>query len=201
MPLKSLLLAYGPISHRSALPLEVFTGTGADPRPRLKVDQADTAFYENRLFQLYHEYNILQGNSTWLKFVIPVDVILKRRSITHMSGKLRFSIQSGGVEAGTWLTKNAQTSRMNSMAEAPAYTRQVQGYYGGVYTGGTDLDVMLAETSNAQSVSVSLEAPEVGRSAGTYYIELRNTGTGDSAGLIRFIWEERQPTSPVLLET
>ncbi len=44
--LDALILRVGNQDEHSALPVYVFTGTGAAPRPRLRVHQSQTSFWE-----------------------------------------------------------------------------------------------------------------------------------------------------------
>lgn len=200
MALKPLMLDYGEFPRHAALPMEVLTGTGVDPKPRLRVDVSDTAFFEGRMFQMYHEFNLATMTGVWLRFVAPVDCIVKHRTLNLVQGNLRMAVCSGGTPTGTWLSKEAQTSGVNAMLDRsePYYTKQVLVDSGGVVTGANEIDVTLAETGTAQAISINLDADEVGRAAGTYFIELRNTGVGATRGVLKVMWEERQPRSSII---
>lgn len=177
--------------------LELITGTGTDPRPRLRVDASQTSFWEGREFRVYQEFNLAAGLSLWLKFSIPVDLILHGRDITIVEGKLRFAQLSGGTESGVWTPGIVRP--VNSMAERPAYTTQMSAYSGGTVTGAVERDVMILETpSSGQASTVQAEIAELGLAAGTYYAEIRNTGNGPLRGLYKVHWEERAARSPLI---
>lgn len=190
--LDALILRVGNQDEHSALPVDVYTGTGTDPRPRLRVDPSQTSFWEGREFRLYHEFNIGAGTSIWLKYVFPVDVVVHDRVLSVMEGSCRFALSTGGTEAGVWTHKTVRP--VNSMTESPAYTKQSTVFDGGTVTGSTERDVMLVETgTSANAVMARAEVSEVGLAAGTYYVELKNTGAGALRGLYAAHWEERAP--------
>lgn len=199
MPLNALTLRHGhPYQDkRSPLPLELVTGTGADPRPRLRVDQGDTAFYEGRQFASAHEFSLTAGTSVWLRFVVPIDIIVKRRKLTMLQGSGRAVLRTGGTEGGAWTAKSP--FNVNSASNRPAYTRQVTASSGGTVAGSVEAAVALvAETGNGQAISVVATADEYGLSAGTYYIEISNPGTGAARGQYESVWEEIQPRSSII---
>lgn len=202
MPLDALNLSKGPIDGKidvySDWPAALVTGTGAIPKPRLRVDPGQTAFWEGRQFSTFHEFNLVTGTSLWGRFVAPVDVVVVKRSITVVQGNLRFALSSGGTPSGTWTAKTV--FGVNNMAERPTplYVQQVAASFGGSVAGGTESAVVVLETAAAQAVTVDRAADEVGLAAGTYYVEIRNTGGGNLRGLYEVLWEERQPASPLI---
>lgn len=192
MTLQALVLQGLSTPYHSGVPLDLITGTGVVPRPRLRVDPADTAFFEGRQFRTYHEFNLASG-SVWLKFVSPIDFIVKSRVLSIVQGNIRFAVSTGGTESGTWTAKN--TFPVNAMANRPAYTQQILVSTGGTVTGSSERDVQLLETGTSQAASVESQAAESGYEAGTYYVEIRHTG-GTARGVYSVIWEEYQPRSP-----
>lgn len=202
MPLDALNLSKGPIDGKidvySDWPAALVTGTGASPKPRLRVDPGQTAFWEGRQFSTFHEFNLVTGTSLWGRFIVPIDVVVVKRSITVVQGNLRFALSSGGTPSGTWTAKAVFPVNAMSERPAPVYASQVTASFGGSVAGGTESSLAVLETGNAQAVTVDRAADEVGIPAGTYYVEVRNTGAGNLRGLYEVLWEERQPASPLI---
>lgn len=202
MALDALNVLKGPAGAKievySDLPRDLVTGTGAVPKPRLRVDPGQTGFFEGRQFRAVHEFNIAAGQSLWGRFITVTDVIVSRRQITVVQGNMRFALGVGGTPGGTWTAKTL--SAVNTMSErpAPTYTVQTVAAFGGTQTGITEVDLAILETGTSQAVSVTNTADEVGLAAGTYYIEIRNTGSGALRGLYSVVFEERAPGSTVI---
>jgi hypothetical protein len=200
VPLDSLILREGSRVYHSDVPLQLVTGTGVDPRPRLRVDTAQTSFLEGRQFRVFHEFNIASGATLVGRFITTQDVVVLRRHITVVQGNLRYVLNSGGTPTGTFTSKTVFP--VNSMASrpSPAYTSTTLATIGGTaLTGGTDLDAVLLETGSSQAVSVQNIADEVGLPAGTYYVAITNTGGTALRGVYQVVWEEVMPQSPALI--
>lgn len=177
--------------------LELITGTGSDPRPRLRVDNSQTSFWEGREFRAFYEFNIASGQSAWLRFTVPGDIILHGRDITIVEGKLRFSQSTGDTPAGVWTARPVYP--VNNMSDKPVYSTFMVAEGGGTASGGTERDVMILETpSSGQAQTVRAEIAELGLAAGTYYAKFQNTGTGTLRGLYKVHWEERASRSPLI---
>lgn len=166
-----------------------------NPRPRLRVDVSDTAFMEGRQFRVFYEFSIASGTSVFGRFVVPSDVIIHHRELSVVQGNLRFALSTGGTASGTWTARTVIP--VNSMANRPlpVYSSTVTSAFGGTVSGGTEVDLVLLETSSSNAPTVTNLAPEVGLGAGTYYVELRNTGGVALRGVYQVIWEEVQPRS------
>lgn len=191
----ALLLRVGGRLRHSSVPVPLVTGTGADPRPRVRVDPSQTGFWEGRMFRVMHEFNIASGQSQWLKFIAPVDVIIHARPITLAAGNIRFALSTDGTESGTWTSKTVFPVNGMSNRPTPVYTPVVLPYSGGAVTGGTERDVVILETGDNKATSAQHVSDETGLGANTYYAELRNTGNGAARGMYQVIWEEWQPRS------
>lgn len=177
--------------------LELITGTGSDPRPRLRVDNSQTSFWEGREFRAFYEFNIASGQSAWLRFTVPGDIILHGRDITIVEGKLRFAQSTGDTPAGVWTARPVYP--VNNMSDKPVYSTFMVAEGGGTASGGTERDVMILETpSSGQAQTVRAEIAELGLPAGTYYARFQNTGTGALRGLYKVHWEERAARSPLI---
>lgn len=184
----------------SDIPLLLVTGTGVDPRPRMRVDPGDTAFYESRQFTVSHEFSLAAGISTWLRFTVPVDIIVKHRKLVVLQGAVRSVVHSGGTWTGSWTGKSP--FRVNAMASRSAYIRQVVVAEGSAVTRTGSAEVsppLIAETSNGQAVMATATADESGLAPETYYLEIRNTGqSGAARGYYESVWEEVQPRSSII---
>lgn len=196
--LPALVVSRGSFDGPSTLPRALFTGTGSDPRPRLRVDQAQTSFYENREFRAYHEFNVSAGQSIWLRWVFPTDVLIHGRDITLTGGQLRYALYSNtGTPAGTWTPKTM--IRVNNLATAPVYVGSATLAYGGTLSGATELDCMVAVVGtggNGSTATVGIS--EGGLAAGTYYVEIRSVGAQACTGVYRVNYEEYQPMSSLI---
>lgn len=191
----ALLLRVGGRLRHSDVPVPVITGTGADPRPRVRVDPSQTGFWEGRMFRVMHEFDIASGQSQWLRFIAPVDVIIHARPISVASGNLRFALSTGGTAGGTWTDKTIFPVNSMGNRPTPLYTPLVQSSYGGTVTGSTERDIAVLETGDNKATSTQAAAEETGQGAGTYYAELRNTGNSNVRGVYQVIWEEWLPRS------
>lgn len=196
MPLRGLIVKDSQgWEHTTHLPLELITGTGSDPRPRLRVDASQTSFFEGREFRVYHEFNIASGASVWLRFTVPLNCSIHNRDIMVVQGNLRFALGTG-TSSGVWTPK--QVLPVNARTDRALYIGEITCDFGGTGTGVTERDVMLLETGTTQAVTAHASVPEQGMAPGVYFVELRNTGSGTLRGLYRVHWEEAQPRSSLI---
>lgn len=203
MGLPALVLRAGWNARHSGVPLDFVTGTGADPRPRLRVDAAQTSFFEGREFRSFLEFNIAAGATLAIRFTSAVDFVLHNQTMMLEDGWVRYSARaSDGVTPGGVFTslpvigKNRRSDR-----PLPLYASQVTLASGGTVTGGTTLEAFSLRTSNAtaqaSSVGESMSG-ERGLPAGTYYLTIQNLGAGAAVGSFHAWWEEVQPRSPAI---
>lgn len=191
--LDALVLRRGPIDVHSELPLAIYTGTGADPRPRIRVDTGQTSFFENREFRFYHEFTLAAGTSVWLRVVAP-DIVVHQRDLVMVTGQIRYALVHSGTPAGAWTAKTVH--RVNNVAGLPSYTGSTAVAFGGTVTSAVEEDVMLVNGgTGGNSGTAGIGMAEVGIAAGTHYIELRNNGAQSCTGIYRVAFEERQPQS------
>lgn len=163
---------------------------------RLKVDVGHTGFYQGREFRTFYEFNIAAGQSTYLRFVSPIDFIVFQQNLEVDDGSIRMSISSGGTPAGSFNVQLPIIGR-NRMSERPLplYEPVITVQSGGTHSGGTELDVMRLVAANATSQRTSIGASisdERGLPAGTFYLRFQNFGTGAATGVYSLYWEERQ---------
>ena len=164
-------------------------------RSRVRVDVAQTSFFEGREFRSFLELNIAQGATQVIKVVSPVDFVLFQQTLTVDSGGIRFSAVTGGTEGGSFSTSLPIIGK-NRMSDRPTpyYTAQITASTGGTHTGGTEVEVVrvVAAGSTAQQATVGGEmASERGLPAGTYYLKFQNLSNGAATGVYSLFWEER----------
>lgn len=196
--LPALVVSHAGYEYHSMLPRALVTGSGSDPRPRLRVDNAQTSFFENRQFRMYHEFTLAAGTSVWLRWASTIDFNVLGRDVILNTGQMRYALYSGGTPSGVWTAKTLY--HVNNYADAPPYSTHVTVSTGGSLSGGTELDIMLANAgTGGNSSSATVGLLEVSLAAGTYYVEIRNTGSQSCTGMYRVYFEEFAANSPIIL--
>lgn len=166
-------------------------GDGATTR--LRVDVAQTGFFDGREFRTFRRLNIAAGAGLVVRAVVPVNTILFDLRLEMVDGWADIETVIGGTPGGTW-SETLPVIPRNLMTTAPAYTAQNVLTAGGTHTGGTVIDVLAARaagaTAQASSVGMGLTS-ERGIAPGTYYFRLTNPGSGSAVGKLSAWWEER----------
>lgn len=170
--------------------------TSAEERyRRLRVDVAQTGFFEGREGRTFYEFSIPSSTTRVIKAVVPVDTILHDLTVIVDNGSLRITTVVGGTEGGVFSTALPAILKNNMTARpTPYYTLQNTLSTGGTHTGGIILDVVrvVASSATAQRSSVGGSiSSERGIATGTYYFRLENFGSGDVTGVFSGWWEER----------
>ena len=187
--------------HTARFPQSLITGTGLDPRTRIRVDPAQTSFFEGREFRTFKEWETATTGVVAIRATVPGDIILFELGIQLEAGVARIETLVGGVESGTW-SEVLPRFGANTMASRPFpyYVPAVVLESGGVITGGTLLDPLRAKTSDnsnfASSVGTGAGA-ERGVGAGTYYFRITLTG---AIGIFKARWEETLPISTIIVD-
>lgn len=179
-------------------------GSGFD---RVRVDQGQTSLFEGREFRSYYEFSadvgtaIAVGGTLNLKFTCSVDFILQNQSLQVDKGGLRLVAYSGGTDGGGWtsvpvVAKNRSTSR-----RTPYYVGSGAFYFGGTFSGGTEVDVIRNRTASQTVSAINVNASQDSvryLPAGTYFIQLKPlAGVNDSSeGVYSLSWEERPTNWP-----
>lgn len=162
---------------------------------RVRVDVAQTGFFEGREFRTFYEFDIPQGQAVTGRFYCPVDFILFQQSLSVDSGAIRLTALAGASPSGVFDTslpvigKNRMASRAT-----PYYEAQSTISIGGSASGGQVVEVarIVAANSTAQQSTVGGQiADERGLPAGEYFIVLENISNGPSTGVYNVFWEER----------
>jgi hypothetical protein len=166
---------------------------------RLRVDVAQTGFFEGREFRSFIEFSIAQGQSQWIRVTAPIPFILFEQSLTLDAGSIRFSAFAGATGAGDYETplpvigKNRMPSRRAYDTVSGYYEPQITIATGGAATGGTLVEVfrVIAANSSAQQTTVGgVQATERGLPAGVYYLKLENISNSTATGVYSLFFEE-----------
>jgi len=181
------------------LPVTSGESTGFE---RVRVDVAQTSFFEGREFRTFKELNVASGSVYVVKAVVPVNTNLLQLELSLDSGFARIGTYVGGTEGGTF-AEALPIFSVNNMSlgvnrrktrENVAYANQNILTAGGTHTGGTELDVLRAKVAGVtiQAASVNAASGERGIAPNTYYFRISTvSGTDPIAGVFRARWEER----------
>lgn len=144
---------------------------------RVRVDPAQTSFFEGREFRSFKELNIAGSSTYVMRAVVPKNVILFGFEVQLDSGFLRLANYKDGTAGGTW-AETLPIFSTNNMSVGPdrasIVTPTVVITAGGTYANdGTLFDLlrMKVSTASGQASSVgSSPSDERGVAAGTYYL-------------------------------
>lgn len=167
----------------------LLTGT---TNPRLRVDVAETSFFEGREFRTFKEWNVAT-TATWVaKVVAPINVILQELGVSCDAGSARLLTMVGGAEGGSFteVLPRFATNNMSDKSQ-PVYAPQMTLAAGGTHTGGgTLLDVLRVKTSGNSNFSGSVGAGAASRGVApaTYYLIFQ---LDSFTGTFKARWEER----------
>lgn len=166
-----------------------------DKYRRVRVDVAQTGFFEGREFRTFREFSIPTGQSLIIKFSSQVDFILFEQSLTVDAGSVRFTALAGANDATPFNTALPVVgkNRMSARPE-PYYAPTVTVETGGTITGGTVVEVfrVIAANATAQQQTVGGAAQtERGLPAGSYHLRIENIGNNTATGVYSLFWEER----------
>lgn len=174
--------------------------SGAESFRRVRVDPAQTGFFEGSEFRTFYEFNIPSGQSVIIKFSSAVDFILFNQSLEVDAGAIRLSAITGATESTAFATplpvigKNRMQTRRKYQTGSGFYETQAALNAGGTITGGTVVEVarVVAANATAQQQTVGgQQSDERGLPAGTYYLKLENLSNNAATGVYSLFWEER----------
>jgi hypothetical protein len=145
---------------------------------RVRVDPAQTGFFEGRMFRTFKELNVAASGAYVVQAVVPLNIILFGLEVSLDSGFLRLETVVGGTPSGVFAETlpvfglNNMSAGRNRRAkqETVTYLAQVALTAGGTHTGGTVLDVVRVKSNQvgAHAASVgSMESSERGVGANT----------------------------------
>lgn len=172
---------------------------------RIKVDVAQTSFFEGREFRTFKELNIAVGATLVIKVNSPVNTVVFGFGFDLDAGWMRCALKTGGTEGGTFngplpiLAVNSMSAGSDHRDDFgpnqdQVYSPVITMSSGGTHTGGVEHNVIRAKVGgNSQSASSTGVAPtdETGMPAATYYICITNLGNEAVTGVFRARWEER----------
>lgn len=189
------------------------TGRATDTKARVKVDVGDTGTFMGRTFRAYIRINKAYATVQYIRLVATTNFILKSQHLALVNGAAEMTAWLGATEAGTWPTPgNVPIIGVNRTNERPKYPDpDSPDYYQpqtvittvvgptGSFSGGTEVDVLQANSGANQGVSssrnVDTEATERALPPGTYYLKIGPisgiNSTDQVIGTYSLIIEER----------
>lgn len=176
------------------IPARLLTSAGGQ-NTRLRVDVAQTGFFEGKEFRTFKELSIASATTLVIKAVVPINIILFLLDLDTEVGFLKVETVVGGTEGGTF-SETLPLFSTNTMSEKPqpAYVQQTVLTAGGTHTGGTILDIIRSKAVDNSKRAASVGAgasDERGIGANTYYFRLVNIGADTITGVFKARWEER----------
>lgn len=170
----------------------LITDGGIGPNQRVRVDVAQTGFFQGRHFRTFKEWQVAATEVYTVRAAVPIDIILFELSMEITAGEVRLETLAAGTQAGTF-SEVLPVFPGNTMLSRPLpyYAPVVVLAAGGTHTGGTLLDVLhvkAADNSNFAASVGSGAGAERGVGPGTYYFRLTLTGV---IGTFKARWEER----------
>lgn len=165
---------------------------------RLRVDVANTAFWEGKEYRIDLEYSV-GATPIVIKFSSPINFILQSQTLAcdQEAVRLRVYRDSQGVEGGTF-SQVQPIYKVNFMTETPSVPNQVSITKGGTFTpngGEVAVETIRVRAANATAQKATVSGAigdERGLPPGTYYLILeRLAGSANAEGVYYLKWEER----------
>lgn len=185
------------------LPRDMYTSSNEVYR-RLRVDVAQTGFFEGREFRTFKELSIASGATLVFMITVPVNTILQNVRLSLDAGSIKLRTVAGGTPTGSFtetlpiIPKNTMTGGIFPAPPTPLYAAQNVITSGATaLTGGVDIDILRIVVANASGQAQSIGAAvddSRGVGPGTYYWVFNNFGTGTATGVFSSFWEERPTT-------
>lgn len=174
---------------------------GGGAAQRVKVDIAQTSFFQGRMFRYFTRLNIPLGSTQVIRIESPVNYVLYSNNATVKSGELDISVRVGCTESGTYST-TITPRKVNGMTTAAATTSTMLVTTGGgiVANSGTEISAFQASAASGfistSSTVGNSQSDEIGVAAGSVvYLVMTsiNSGVGAAAvvGVHNYRWEER----------
>lgn len=147
------------------------------------VTERSAALYEKRAFRAYREFTA----NTSIKFVATKNFHLTSQRLWTGQGAARLVISTGGTEGGTF---TALPTKFGTNTVAGGAVGNTTVTVGGTHTGGTEREVLRADsgTAGGGSGNADLLSGQRYLAAGTYYFDIVITGT--TSGSYSLEWEE-----------
>lgn len=176
---------------------------------RVRVDVAQTSFFEGREFHMIREISLPTATTLILKVVVTVPTVVHGLDAHIDAGHLRIAIVSGGTEGGTFVpltTGNVHPAnsmpaghngKLRRLYGAAPWVPRSTWSEGGTLTGGDEIDILrllVANASGQASMIGAQSGSEHAFPAGTYYLRIQNLSNGTTTGVVKARWEERSET-------
>lgn len=179
------------MTRKEQLPTPIMSTSDNGATARLKVDVAQTGFWEAREFRFEYEISA----PIVFKFNAPIDFILQSQTLSSHdnTATLAVYLANQGVASGSFATP-VTTVNNNLLSTAPAYTGQIVITTGGTFTPSDNDPNFAREYIKSRAASATSQrstvggnaVPERGLPAGEYYLVF----TGADASY-RLLYEER----------
>ena len=152
-------------------------------RGELLHSDSSASLEEKRRFRLYKEF----AASFVLKVVFSKPFYLDYQRLWTGSGACRLVVSTGGTEGGTFVDLPSKFALNTADGPVTGFTTALQN---GTVTGGTEREVLRADSSTAGGGSGNADMLGNRRKlgAGTYYFI--GTVTGATSGMYAIEWEE-----------
>lgn len=167
---------------------------------RVKVDLAQTSFFQGKMFRYYLRLAIPVGNQFVIRVAAAKDYVLYQNNTSVKAGELDVSVRIGCTETGSFTTPIVPR-RVNGMTDAPVVASALTIMTGGtVGTTGTEINAYQVSSANGIGATANTvgngQSDEIGVANGsvTYLVfNAINGGVGSQAvvGIHNYRWEER----------
>lgn len=140
-------------------------------------------FWEGKQFRMYQLFSA----NTQIRFTCARDFLLTAQTLYVDNGEATLTVKTGATPTGVWTAVPSVIAK-NRIGMNPVPLNVVE--VGGAWTGGTEREVIRADSGGGQGVGFENRLPPGGRGlpAGTYYFDITVVGT--TAGIYSFEWEE-----------
>jgi len=166
--------------------------TAKEGTRRVKVDPAQTGFFDGREFRISYEFDISSGQTQVIKFSCSTNFILWEQRIEVDEGFLIYKPTLNPSSATGFVTEITQYGK-NRMSTVPIVTNTVTVTTGGTITGGTVAETARIKVANATGQQASIGGAvysERGLPAGDYYLTMHAEGAR-TKGVINLVYEIR----------
>lgn len=145
------------------------------------VSQMGRGLWEKKKFRAYREFSA----SVNIKFVTTKNFLLTLQDLQLDTGQAKVTILTGATEGGSFVAMPTKFCMNTVGGDVPGNTTITVG---GTLTGGTEREVLRANSGGGQGAGRPASAGIRVLSAGTYYMQL--VVTGSTTGVYSLEWEE-----------